>query len=629
MLQSDATGLLERITDGFFALDASWRIVYMNAQARELLRAQDAGLIGTVWLDAFPRARGTAFEREYVRAMQTQQPVQFTEFSATSQKWLEVKAYPSPDGISVYFRDTTARMKAERELEARSAQLQALIGFGRLALAGTSTDQLVRDAMELLQVYLDVPIVEVHAFARESNRLELLGSAGWGEYERLRTVLDLHSQAGESMRRAQPVVTADVRTDARFTDRTALDLAGVRAGMCVLSGTPERPVGVISAYTVQPRTFVTNDVRFVESVATICAEAAHTLEQKRRVHEVLESITDAFAAVDRDLNVTLVNHRIEQIYQRPRDEIVGRPLKAFMPGGPGDENLAYFEQALRERVPVAYEAYVERLHAWFETRIYPAADGLSVYLRDITERKLGEMRLQRMVAERTTQLELANKELESFAYSVSHDLRAPLRAIDGFSLALEEDYGEVLDDTARSHLRRVRAAAGRMAKLIDALLTLAKVARTPIKRTEVNLSKDAQAILADLQAAEPDRRVDINVAPGIMAYGEPALLHAVLLNLLGNAWKFTRKTAEARIEFTFENGEYVVRDNGAGFDMAYANKLFGAFQRLHGGDEYEGTGIGLATVARIVHRHGGDVRAHGAVGAGAVFSFTVPQMERA
>lgn len=628
MLQSDVSQLLERITDGFFALDASWHIVYMNGQARELLRA-DHDCVGQVWVEAFPRARGTAFEREYRRAMSTQLPVQFTEFSATAQRWLEVKAYPSRDGLSVYFRDTTARMKAERELEARSAQLQAVIAFGRLALSGTGMEQLVRDAIEMLHVYIDVAVAEIHLYDKEAGNLQMLGSMGWDAHAEQREIVEMASQAGEAMRKAQPVVTSDVRIDPRFTDRRAFVETGVRSGMCVLVGTRESPVGVISVYTTAPRTFATNDVRFVESTATILAEASRTLQQKRRVVEVLESITDAFASLDEQLTVTFVNHRMEQVYQRSREEIVGRPLAHFMPRGPKDENIGRFEQALRDRVPVTYENYVEAWRAWFETRIYPSPDGLSVYLRDITERKLGEIRLQEMVMERTKQLELANKELESFAYSVSHDLRAPLRAIDGFSLALEEDYAGALDESAKNYLRRVRAAAGRMANLIDALLHLAKVARAPINRIEVDVSKDAAAIVADLRAGEPERDVRVVIAPGITAFAEPALLHAVLSNLLGNAWKFTRKTPGARIELTCEGDAYTVSDNGAGFDMAYANKLFGAFARLHGGDEYEGTGIGLATVARIVHRHGGEVHARGAVGAGAAFTFTIPRLEHA
>ena len=634
LLRTDLAHLLERITDGFFALDSSWRIVYMNAEARNLLRAGNAEVSGKFWLDAFPRARGTAFEREYARSMREQTPVQFTEFSSTSQRWLEVKAYPSPDGLSVYFRDVSARMKAERELEARSAQLQAVIAFGRLALSGASIEQLWNDAMEMLQVYIDVPLVEVHLYDKESQQLRRAAALGWPKTGESRERVALQSQAGEALLKAQAIVASDVRIDPRFSDKRAFAPLGVRAGMCVLIGTREDPLGVISAYTTQPRVFTTNDVRFVESISKIIGEATRTNEQKSRIIEVLESITDAFASLDANLTVTYVNAQMERISGRSRDALTGKPLHEVMPYGEADRDIAHYRQALETRQTCSYESYNAATGEWYEFRIYPGTDGLSVYLRDITARKMGEMQmremnevLERRVAERTLQLELANKELESFAYSVSHDLRAPLRAIDGFSQALEEDYAPVLAGSGANYLSRVRAAARRMGDLIDALLQLARVARLAITPVCVDLSTIAESIAADLRSVEPDRDVRFVIAPEVRASGEPMLLRAVLENLIGNAWKFTRKCEHAVIEFGFDGAECFVKDNGAGFDMAYANKLFGAFQRLHTAEEYEGTGIGLATVARIVHRHGGEIRAEGATGAGATFWFTLPMVE--
>jgi PAS domain S-box-containing protein len=235
--------------------------------------------------------------------------------------------------------------------------------------------------------------------------------------------------------------------------------------------------------------------------------------------------------------------------------------------------------------------------------------------------------LEELVRARTAELETVNRELEAFSYSVSHDLRAPLRAIDGFSQALVEDHARELGAEARVYLDRVRAAVQRMGILIDDLLELSRVSRAAMHVGDIDLSAMASEIVADHRVAEPRRRVDVEIAPGLVATGDARLLAVAFTNLLDNAWKYTGRTANARIEVGAEatNGERVffVRDNGVGFDMQYADKLFGAFQRLHSERDFPGTGVGLATVARIIQRHGGRVWAEGAPGQGATFYFTL------
>jgi light-regulated signal transduction histidine kinase (bacteriophytochrome) len=251
-------------------------------------------------------------------------------------------------------------------------------------------------------------------------------------------------------------------------------------------------------------------------------------------------------------------------------------------------------------------------------------------VRNITARKRAEEEIRMLnedLARRALQLEGANRELESFSYSVSHDLRAPLRHIEGFSKALVEDYSDVLDTQGNMYLQRLRTATQRMGQLIDDLLKLSSVTNCELELKPVNLSRMAQIIALELKQTQPERRVRYSIAEDVMANGDARLLRVVLANLLGNAWKYTGKREEAVIEFGVTdaaNGPvYYVRDNGAGFDMAYAGKLFGAFQRLHSMEDFEGTGIGLATVQRVIRRHGGNVWAEGEVGRGATFYFTL------
>ena len=591
--------VLERITDGFFALDAQWRIAYMNAEARKLLDAP-ANVIGRYWLDAFPKARGRLFEREYRRAMAEQLPVQFVEYSATADCWFEVKAYPSEDGLSAYFRDVTARIEAERELARTARRQQALIDFGRAVLAGVTDDRSASDATKMVRDTLEVPAVEILNYDRK------LGTFAGGK------------------------VDADL-VDAVRSGKTVVGESAGRWRLSAPIGPASEPAGAIVVYSTPERPFDAGEIRFVESVAQTLGEAAKARDVHGRVAQVLESVSDAFVAVDREMRITYVNVRMATFWKQTPEKMIGLPISEFTDlFDDRGRALEFFEEALHQERPLTFEnTYLGR---WFETRVYPFSGGIAAYTRDITRRKLEHVRvmelnaeLERRVEARTKQLELANKELESFSYSVSHDLRAPLRAIDGFSQALVEDYSEQLDGRALGYLDRVRKAAQRMADLIDALLRLSKVARATITFAPIDLSRMALAVAQELREQHPGRAVEVVVEPGLQANGERQLIYAVLENLLSNAFKFTRDVADARIEVgKTDDGEFFVRDNGAGFDMAYGNKLFGAFQRLHSAEEYEGTGIGLATVARIVHRHGGSIRAEGATGRGATLYFTLP-----
>jgi PAS domain S-box-containing protein len=315
-----------------------------------------------------------------------------------------------------------------------------------------------------------------------------------------------------------------------------------------------------------------------------------------------------------------------------REELVSRPFLDFVHPDDITATLAEVEK-LAKNVPTIHFENRYRCkdgsYRWLSWTSAPDTSGtLYAIARDVTEAK----RTQEALANATDAANAANRELESFSYSVAHDLRAPLRSIDGFSQALLEDYAEKLDADGKKYLSFVRESAQQMAQLIDDLLALSRVTRSDLHREGVDLSVLARAAITRLQRSQPDRRVDVVIQEGLRGEGDPRLLTVVFDNLFGNAWKFTGRRDDARIEFgvTSSDGHpvYFVRDNGAGFDMAFENKLFGVFQRLHAATEFEGTGIGLATVRRVLSRHGGRVWAEGEINRGATFFFTLYEKDR-
>ncbi|HEY6872706.1 MAG TPA: PAS domain S-box protein [Geobacteraceae bacterium] len=478
-------------------------------------------------------------------------------------------------------------------------------------------------------------------------------------------------------------------------------------------------------------------------------------DSNRQVTSILESITDAFVAVDSAWRFTYLNGQAELLLHRSRNELIGKSLWDEYPDAVGTTLFEQLCKAMAERFATEFEVYYPQPGIWVEIRVYPTPDGLSVYAKDITHRKemeealkASEERYRRIVdtsqegilvadaearltyvnqrfaemlgldgtgmlgrpyldfidhsrrgevadrlgkrkegmreqyeavflrgdgtkmwgsvsaapikgargefcgsfamvsdisawkrfeeeievlntnlAARALELEIANEELEAFSYTVSHDLRKPLTAISGYSQLVLGLFGESLGNDCRGYLQEIVNSSGRMNQLIDTLLDFSRLTRKELHRETIDLSAMAQAVIAELRLADPQRRVSCTIAQGVVVNGDAKLLRVVMDNLLGNAWKYSAKTEEAAIEFgvTEQRGKtaFFVRDNGVGFDMAQAHRLFAVFQRLHSADEFEGTGIGLATVYRIVQRHGGTVWAEGERGKGATFYFSL------
>jgi PAS domain S-box-containing protein len=368
-------------------------------------------------------------------------------------------------------------------------------------------------------------------------------------------------------------------------------------------------------------------------------------EARLRFEGIIDSATDAVVSIDAQQRITLFNRAAEKMFGYRAAEILGQPLDRLLPGSCRERHTGQIREFVRtgvtkrimgsggsvlglrvngEEFPV--EASIAQLKME-SGAVYTAI------LRDVSRRKQAEDQISQLnndLKQRLQELELANKDVEAFSYSVAHDLRAPLRGISGFSQLLTLEHSAQLNEEARSYVQGISGSAARMGTLIDGLLALAGLTQAKVNPQRLDLSSEARAILQRLREQHPERKVITEVQEGVTAWADPRLMGVVLENLLENAWKYSTNVAEARIAFGSEQREdervLFVKDNGAGFDMRHANRLFGMFQRLHGEGEFKGTGIGLATVRRILILHGGRIWADAAIGRGASFYFVLPEV---
>ena len=423
-------------------------------------------------------------------------------------------------------------------------------------------------------------------------------------------------------------------------------------GRVALSGEPERfetylaTLGLwfsISVYSPGKRYFVA-----VFDNITERKQSEESLRETRDYLEKLVNYANAPIVVwNPKFTLTGFNHAFERLTGYTNKEVIGKTLHILFPEASKEESLKKIEHTLSGEywesveIPVICKDGSIRIALWNSANIY-AKDATTLIAtiaqgQDITERKRVEEEIRKLneeleqrVIQRTVELEAANRELESFSYSVSHDLRAPVRALGGFSSMLLEDYADKLDDEGKHLLNTIRSSAEKMSGLIDSLLDLSRIGRKDIELSDIDMDKLARAAFDEIKATTPERKLQFNIKPLPPASGDNGMIRQVFFNLLYNAIKFTKPKETAIIEIggCVEGSEniYYAKDNGVGFDMQYAYKLFGAFQRLHSEKEFEGTGIGLAIVQRIINRHGGRVWAEGKVNEGATFYFTIPKV---
>jgi PAS domain S-box-containing protein len=725
---------LESIHDGFFTLDREWRFTYVNTEATRLWQRRREELIGKSLWEVAPAALGSTFDTEYRRAVRDKTPVSFEALSPLLGLWVEARAYPSREGLSVYFHDITERKKAEESVSRLNRLYSVLSKVSEAIVRIHNPEKLYERVCRIAVEDGQFKMAWIGLTDAEIQMVKLAASYGdtSGYLDKIKiSANDTSEGRGPTGRAAYEgtySICGDIAHDPRMLPWRDKALAhGFRSSAAFPLRAGSTVIGAFTLYSDKSQFFTGDEIVLLNSLAediSLAIDAINNEKMRLDAEEALRASAeeirilysnskvtngllqlytrkfshkeylDAAAVLIRDWSgCRHVGLRIadedgtipyescvgydqefldsESALSLERDQcacirvIQGAPEPQDLPamtsaGSFYSNNMTAFmnglasEQTTRFRgvcarrgfsslavVPIRYrEKILGAIHIADEQEgMVPLANvefleqmafviGEALF-RFRIEEELRELNreLEQRVKDRTTQLEDANRELEAFAYSVSHDLRAPLRAIDGFSRIIEEEHGEKLGTAGRDYFRRVRAAGQKMTHLIDAMLRLSRLTRGELNRIRVDLGPLAKTAADELRKGQPDRRVEFDIADGMAAEGDPVMLRIVVENLLGNAWKFTARQETGRIEFgvAVKDGKdaYFVRDNGAGFDMAYAKKLFTAFQRLHAADEFPGLGIGLATVQRIIHRHGGRIWAESEPDKGATFYFTL------
>ena len=575
-----------------------------------------------------------------------------------SEIWVDFSAgaieYGDTPAAQVTMIDISKRLEAEKEL-LRDRKVFRTIAEG--AIQAKDTRELTRELLKGIINSLEFDFGTFRLYDEKKNALRFSALLGV-EIKDIHEELPLTPEFGneyiivKTALTKTPIFIPDVAKEAPespFLHRL-VEIGASSAIAYPILDDDQQLLGVLSLATYTPRDYSEGDL---EIFSTIVSMLGSVLERKnaekalqiseRRYRELLTNIDEGMAIVDLDELVLFVNDAFADMLGYSQSELVGRNILEIVAETDVPAILEQTEVRRNGKSSAYTHQFVRKdgTHRTVRVSAVPSrdddglVDGTVAVITDITERIQKDREIQKLnaelsrrVEERTAELAAANKELEAFSYSVSHDLRAPLRTIDGFSQALLEDYSDVLDDTGQDFLRRVRSAATHMGSLIEDILGLSRVTRTEMIRTEVDLSKMVRDIIDDFREVEPDRKVTVNIPEDIQIRCDPRLIKLVLQNLLDNAWKFTSKLPEAQIEFGSQerDGERIifVKDNGAGFNIEYSDKLFVPFQRLHETEEFEGSGIGLATVQRIINRHGGKVWAESTVNEGSTFYFTIP-----
>ncbi|MCH8496806.1 MAG: PAS domain S-box protein, partial [Balneolales bacterium] len=631
-LLEEKNRILESISDAFYAITSDWTITYFNREAERLLEKDSKQVVGKNIWEVFPVARETELFHVYKEVLDNKSTKSIEYFYPPSKAWFDVSAYPADEGISVYFKNITERKISQKKIQQKTRQLDAIARFNSLLIQREHWIDALEESLQSFGIvagadrsYFFENSTEVNGrFKYTSIRLEWVRDGVKPEIDNpthknqeLSQIAELYKPLSENKPFNKIVTNID---DADI--REIMQAQGIKSLLLVPVFIDRKFTGFIGFDDCQnERIWSEEEVTFLQTISLNLAsaienESAEQALQKafKEKNQILESIRDGFFAIDNNFKVEYWNNKAEELLFTPREKVLNKDLWDVF-----DKNLAQvsyqnYSLSLKKQIELKFEDYFAPIDRWFDINVYPSANGISVFFKDITDRKQDEERLKelnRTLEVQTQKLAASNAELEQFAFVASHDLQEPLRMITSFLAQLERKYDHILDEKGKKYIHFATDGAKRMRQIILDLLDYSRVGRIDTEREEVDVEQTLDAVnrLHHKLIEDTNASVTWEKMPVIRAARVP--IQQLFQNLIHNALRYheigNKPVVKIWVEDSQTHWKFYVKDNGIGINPEYKFKIFNIFQRLHGRDEYSGTGVGLAICKKIVEDHGGEI----------------------
>ena len=650
-LYREKNTILESISDAFYAIDENWIITYFNHEAEVLLQQNADDVLGKSIWEVFDTAMQTDLYSVYSRVMTEKKAEAFEYYYPPQQVWYDISAYPAKNGISVYFKNINERKEVQEKIVRKTKQLDAIATFNSLLIKKESWYDALNESLKMFGEVTDADRVYFfESYVDEQGKEHISMIFEWASSDVSKEIANPNHQnvpvdfVGEFIdplhsNQAFSKNVAEIK-DAPFKE--FLESQKIKSLLAVPVFVNQKFKGFIGFDDCKTeRSWNMEEVIFLQTISLNLASAIENEDAEvalqmafKEKNEILESIGDGFFAVDRNFTVEYWNHRAEELLFTAKENIQDKYLWDVFDKDIAPVSYQNYKKAISEKISMKFEDFYEPINRWFDVNVYPTDNGISVFFKDITERKKADENLKelnRTLEQQTEELAASNAELEQFAFVASHDLQEPLRMITGFLAQLEKKYDHLLDEKGKKYIYFATDGAVRMRQIIMDLLEYSRVGRIDTDKTQIDLNEvliDATSLNRKL-IEEKKADVSWETLPEIRA--SKTQMQQLFQNLINNALNYQKAGNKPVVKIRAEerDKEWVisVEDNGIGIDSQYSDKIFNIFQRLHGREEYSGTGVGLAICKKIVEDQGGKIWVESVVDKGSTFMFTLPKQK--